>query len=81
MIDLTRLSGSTFVLNSDLIERIEASPDTVITLIDGKKFVVAESVPEVVALVLAHQREVLGTALTPAGPRLAAVRAPKHGGH
>lgn len=37
LITLTRLSGSAFVLNSDLIERIDSTPDTVITLIDSKK--------------------------------------------
>ena len=42
MIMLTRLSGSVFALNSELIERIDSTPDTVITLVDGKKYVVAE---------------------------------------
>ena len=43
MIMLTRLSGSAFVLNSDLIERLDSTPDTVVTLVDGKKYVVAEA--------------------------------------
>ena len=43
MILLTRLSGSVFVLNADLIERLDSTPDTVVTLVDGKKYVVAES--------------------------------------
>ncbi len=43
MIMLTRLSGSAFVLNADLIERLDATPDTVVTLVDGKKYVVAEA--------------------------------------
>ena len=43
MITLTRLSGTVFALNSDLIERIDATPDTVITLVDGKKYVVTET--------------------------------------
>src|SRR3546814_3634762 len=38
MIALSRLNGSRFALNSDLIERIDASPDTVITLVDGTKY-------------------------------------------
>ncbi|MEO3935417.1 flagellar FlbD family protein [Dermatophilaceae bacterium Soc4.6] len=47
MITLTRISGSVFVLNADLIERIDSTPDTVISLVDGKKYVVLES-PEAV---------------------------------
>ncbi len=59
MITLTRLSGSVFVLNSDLIERIDATPDSVVTLVDGKKYVVAESLEEVLHAVRQHRGEVL----------------------
>ena len=59
MIRLTRLSGSEFALNSDLIERVDATPDTVITLVDGKKYVVTETLDDVVALVRRHRGEVL----------------------
>jgi len=48
VIMLTRLNGPAFALNPDLIERAEATPDTVITLVDGAKYVVAESLVEVV---------------------------------
>ena len=41
MITVTRLNGPAFALNPDLIERIETTPDTVITLVDGAKYVVA----------------------------------------
>ncbi len=51
MITLTRLSGTAFVLNADLIERLDHTPDTVVTLVDGKKYVVAEDMTEVVNLV------------------------------
>jgi flagellar protein FlbD len=44
MITATRLNGPAFALNPDLIERIESTPDTVITLVDGAKYVVRESV-------------------------------------
>lgn len=66
MITLTRLSGSVFVLNSDLIERVDATPDTVITLIDGKKYVVAESLAEIVDAVRIYRGEVVaaGSLLT-----------------
>lgn len=59
MITLTRLSGSVFALNSDLIERVDATPDTVVTLVDGKKYVVTESLDEVVDSVRRHRGQVL----------------------
>ena len=43
MITLTRLNGATFALNDQMVERVEANPDTVVVLADGKKFIVAES--------------------------------------
>lgn len=58
MIYLSRLDGSSFVLNADRIETIEAHPDTVITNVDGKHFVVKEHVDDVVARVVAYQRMV-----------------------
>lgn len=48
MIILTRLGGHEMAVNPDLIERAEPTPDTVLTMVDGHKLVVAESVPEVV---------------------------------
>ena len=48
MIRLTRLNGDQFVLNADLVQRVEGHPDTVITLVDDTKYVVTESVDQVV---------------------------------
>ncbi len=48
MIRVTRLNGEHFALNPDLIERVEGHPDTVITLVEGNKYVVAESVDLVI---------------------------------
>jgi flagellar protein FlbD len=48
MITVTRFNGGPFALNPDLIERVEATPDTVITLVDGAKYVVRESVEEII---------------------------------
>ena len=47
MIRVTRLNGEKFALNPDLIERVEAHPDTVAFLVDGTKYVVKETVDEV----------------------------------
>ena len=48
MIILTRLNGEQFALNCDLVERVDAHPDTVLTLVDATKYIVAESLTEVV---------------------------------
>ena len=85
MIMLSRLNGLPFALNPDLLERAEATPDTVITLCDGSKLVVRESVEELVGLVrdyrvsilsLVDQLAVAAAAPTPA-PALHVV--PLHG--
>jgi flagellar protein FlbD len=56
LIELTRLNKKGFILNCELIETIESTPDTMITLRNGKLLIVEES-PEVVAQrVLAYQR-------------------------
>jgi len=47
VIELTRLNGSKLTINAALIETIEATPDTVITLLTGKKIVIKES-PDVI---------------------------------
>jgi flagellar protein FlbD len=56
MIHLTRINRSPLVLNSDLIEHIEVTPDTVISLTTGQKFMVLESSDEVVERVKEFRR-------------------------
>jgi flagellar protein FlbD len=68
MISLTRLSGSVFVLNADLIERLDCTPDTVITLVDGKKYVVAESMDQVVDAIRAYRGLLIATSQLPPEP-------------
>jgi flagellar protein FlbD len=58
MIKVTRLNQTEFILNADLIEFVEQTPDTVITMLTGRKVLVRESVEEVVRRVLAYRREV-----------------------
>ncbi|MHB1903668.1 MAG: flagellar FlbD family protein [Ferrimicrobium sp.] len=58
MVEVTRLSGSTVVLNADLIEKIEATPDTVVTLTTGACFVVRESVAQVINAVIDYKARV-----------------------
>jgi len=58
MIQLTRLNHVPLVLNSDLIEHIEITPDTVITLTSGQKIMVLEPAAEVVARVIAFRQSI-----------------------
>lgn len=58
MIELTRLNGTSFLLNSDLIEIIEETPDTVISLTTGRKFVVKESRQDIKNLVISYKKEI-----------------------
>ena len=51
MIDVTRMNGSLLTINNHLIEMVEETPDTVITLTTGKKIIVKESRQEVKNLV------------------------------
>ncbi|MFU0801116.1 MAG: flagellar FlbD family protein [Xylanivirga thermophila] len=58
MIKVTRLNGKEFYVNSDLIEFVESTPDTVITMTTGKKIVVHENVHEVIDRIIKFKREV-----------------------
>ena len=58
MIDITRMNGKPFTLKSDLIETVEESPDTVVTLTTGKKIIVKESRQEIKNLVKSYRREI-----------------------
>jgi flagellar protein FlbD len=62
MIIVTRLNGPAFAVNPDLIERAESTPDTVITLVDGTKFVVSEPVEELIARIRDFRASVIATA-------------------
>ena len=62
MITLTRLTGAQFALNPDLVERVDCTPDTVITLVDGTKYLVSESLQDVVTLVLEFRARIVAGA-------------------
>jgi flagellar protein FlbD len=59
MIRLTRINHVPLVLNADLIEHIEITPDTVIAMTSGQKFMVLESADEVVHRVIQFRRAIL----------------------
>ena len=60
MIQLTRLNHVPLIVNADLIEHVEVTPDTVIALTTGQKFMVLESAEEVVERVIQFHRSILG---------------------
>lgn len=59
MILVHRLRGEPMFLNADLIEAVEATPDTLLTLVDGRKTLVTESPEEIVARVVDFRAAVL----------------------
>jgi len=58
MIHLTRINHVPLVLNSDLIEHIETTPDTVVSLTSGQKLIVLETADEIIRKVIDFQRAV-----------------------
>jgi flagellar protein FlbD len=58
MIKLTGLNKEAFVLNAEVIEKIEVVPETLITLINGKKCIVLESTEEVIRKVLDYKKKI-----------------------
>jgi flagellar protein FlbD len=66
MIVLTRLNGTRFALNPDLVERADANPDTTLRMVDGTTYVVTETVDELVDLVVDFRARVLSRVDAPA---------------
>jgi flagellar protein FlbD len=62
MIVLTKLNGPSFALNPDLIERVDADPDTVVVLIGGASYPIAESVEELLERVRDYRGKVIASA-------------------
>ena len=60
MIKLTRLNQNPLILNSELIEHIDATPDTVVSLTSGHKFLVAETPEEIIDRIIAFRKRIVG---------------------
>ncbi|MDF2472614.1 MAG: hypothetical protein K0R92_53 [Lachnospiraceae bacterium] len=58
MINVTKINNQNITINDDLIETIEETPDTVITLTTGKKLIVKESRQDVINLVKCYKKEI-----------------------
>ncbi|MCC7107050.1 MAG: flagellar FlbD family protein [Chloroflexi bacterium] len=69
MIKVSRLDGTGLVVNAELIELIEATPDTVLSLTSGTKLIVREPLDEVVALVISYRQRTRPDLVPAAPPR------------
>ncbi len=58
MIKLARLNGQELVINAEMIERMEAKPDTIITLTTGEQYIVRNPVDEIIAKVTHYKQEI-----------------------
>lgn len=58
MIILTRMNGQQFYINATMVESIETTPDTVLTLVSGKKFLVRESAEEITSMISVYYRQI-----------------------
>ena len=61
MVELTKLNGEKVVINCELIEYIDANPDTAINLTTNNRFVVKESVEEVITKIVNFKREIFSS--------------------
>ncbi len=64
MIEVTKLNGVKVLVNEDLIETVEETPDTVLTLTNGKKILIKERRQEVKNLVKSFKRDIFGPAVS-----------------
>ncbi len=62
MIIVTRLNGRQFSVNPDLLQRIDSAPDTILTLVDGTKYIVEESMAEVIDLITTYRATLVARA-------------------
>lgn len=58
MVKVTKLNGNDIIVNSDLIEFIESTPDTIITLTTGKKLIIKDTIEDVIAKIINFKKKV-----------------------
>ncbi|HUY64858.1 MAG TPA: flagellar FlbD family protein [Acidimicrobiales bacterium] len=63
MIELSRLNGERILINPELLERAEETPDTVVTLANGSRYVVAESLDQLMSTVERYRARILARSL------------------
>lgn len=78
MILLTRLDGSRFAVNEDQIERLDETPDTVVSMVNGNSYLVKESLEEVIDLIAEFQTRSRAPGSFPAAYRTRPARRHPH---
>ena len=63
MIEVTKLNGTKVLINAELIESVEETPDTVLSFVTGKKIIVKESRQEIKNLVILYKRDFMSNGL------------------
>ena len=58
MIAVTKLNGEQFMVNAELVELVESTPDTILSLTTGKKYMVRETVDEIVDRIIQYRRQI-----------------------
>lgn len=58
MIAVTKLNGEQFMVNAELVELVESTPDTIVSLTTGKKYMVRETVDEIVDRIIQYRRQI-----------------------
>lgn len=61
MIEVTKINGTKILINADIIEMVEETPDTVISFTTGRKLIVKESRQDVKSLVKSYKRDIMTT--------------------
>lgn len=61
MIMVTRLNGDEIMVNADMIEFVEVTPDTVISMVSGKKIVVTEDIDAVEGKIITYKQKIFNT--------------------
>ena len=67
MINVTRMNGLMITVNTDLIQSVEETPDTLLTFTSGQKLLVKESRQEVIELIKSYKKEIMAAAFADAG--------------
>ncbi|PFG32240.1 flagellar protein FlbD [Sanguibacter antarcticus] len=62
VIVVTRLNGPPFAVNPDLVQRIDSAPDTILTLVDGTKYIVEEPMVDVISSINEHRSRMIARA-------------------
>lgn len=64
MIELTRINGTKLMINPDMIETMEETPDTVITLNNGHKYIVSEKTEQIKEYIIGFKRQIFDNLLS-----------------